>query len=144
MTAVSFPMTVPVWRRAPSAAALCVPTPPVDWSRQIEPLALGLADLPAGWDGDDAPAPTEGTIRIALDELRRFTPAGVPMPQVHPTVGGGVQFEWHCRGWSVEVEVTPSGQTIAWGENQIGDQGWDGTLPEVREDLITTLKHLAA
>ena len=141
---MTFPMPRLVLSGQGPTPAVFTSTPPwEDWSAPVEAQARRLAAVGDGWDGGAARAPSVRTAEIALDELRRVAPLGVPMPQVLPTVDGGVQFEWHCKGWTVELEVTPAGEVLAWAEELSTGNGWDGSLPGVREDLITTLKLLA-
>lgn len=116
----------------------------IEWIPTIYQATRGLERLRQGWDGDDAPVPTAPTVEIALDELMRCVRPGVPAPDVHPTVRGGVQFEWHQAGWDIEMECLPSGRVIAWGEERQSREGWEGDLPAVREHLILALQRLAA
>jgi len=144
VSAMTFPMPrLELHRQGPTPAVFTSAPPWEDWSSHVEERARELAGLGGGWDGRDSRPPSLRTAEIALDELRRVAPPGLPMPQVLPTVDGGVQFEWHCQGWTVELEVTPAGEVLAWGEQLSTGNGWDGSLPGVREDLITTLKLLA-
>jgi len=46
-----------------------------------------LRDLEHGWDGDDAPAPSDTAIRVAEQVLDT-------QPRAVPTLDGGVQLEW--------------------------------------------------
>lgn len=103
-----------------------------------------LKALTDDWDGYGSPAPAVDTLIDALNVLRRFMPGSVAVPAVAPTTVGGIQFEWHRGGWDIEVEVTPSGHAIAWGENLSTGESFHGTIDEAREDLVETLNRVAA
>lgn len=114
----------------------------IEWLPAINQAARHLDSMRPGWDGNDAPVPTATTIEIALYELARCVAPGMPPPEVRPTVRAGVQFEWHQGGWDIEMECLPSGRVVAWGEERLSREGWEGELPTVRENLILSLKRL--
>jgi hypothetical protein len=66
---------------------------------------------------------------LALNEVNRADQ--VVMPSVHPTPSGGIQFEWHRKGYDLEIQVLPSGQGQAYLETPGSEpaevdlsQGW--------------------
>ena len=65
-----------------------------------------LRELKDDWDNDGAPAPTADAIDAAeriLNMLREVPGQAVPM------IDGGVQIEWHARGFDIEFVITPEG-----------------------------------
>lgn len=116
---------------------------PADWLRPIVERFQALASLTEDWDGYGSPAPDRHTLINALDVLQRFMLATIAVPAVAPTPTGGVQFEWHQGGWDIEVEVTPSGQAIAWGENVTTGESFHGTVDEARIVLVRTLQRVS-
>ena len=35
---------------------------------------------------------------------------GVPLPSITPLSYGGVQLEWHRKGWDLEIEIVGAGK----------------------------------
>lgn len=76
-------------------------------------LALGsvgeeleqLKDLPLGWDGAKARPISDETIAFAYEVYASVVRPGDALPDVVPTVKGGVQFEWHTQRFDVEISV---------------------------------------
>ena len=64
-----------------------------------------LRDLQEGWDGYGAPRIDESTISFAMSLFAALASRTIPKPSVVPTVGGGVQMEWHTPTHHVELEV---------------------------------------
>jgi hypothetical protein len=65
-----------------------------------------LREMKDDWDDDGALAPTEEAVDAAeriLNMLRDVPGAAVPM------TNGGVQIEWHARGFDIEFVLTPEG-----------------------------------
>jgi hypothetical protein len=67
----------------------------------------------------------------------------VVMPSVHPTTAGGIQFEWHRKGFDLEIEVLPSGQARAYVEAPEAEpieadlsQGWQPVEDALRAVLV--------
>jgi len=91
-------------------------------STTIRRLAA-LAQLERGWDGAEAPAISETALIGAQWFLRvAMKPSTIP-PNVVPTAAGGVQLEWHAKGFDVEVELGPGSEVnIYVGELATGDE----------------------
>ncbi len=64
-----------------------------------------LRDLPEDWDGHGAPRIDGSTINFAMSLFATLASRTMPKPSVVPTVGGGVQMEWHTLTHHVELEV---------------------------------------
>ena len=65
-----------------------------------------LRDLPLNWDSYGSPKIGEGALKV-LQGL-----------QVVPTSPGGIQVEWHCNGYDLEIEFNAAGglETVLWGK----------------------------
>ena len=68
--------------------------------------AVHLLALPENWDSYGAPKITSSAVDAAL----RLRAALATEPAMVPTSKGGVQLEWHDRGFDVELELLPDGQ----------------------------------
>jgi hypothetical protein len=94
----------------------------------VEQRLNRLLGLPEGWNGANASEVADGAVERAailafevLDDL--------PLsPQFFPLPNGGVQFEWHVGGSSVEIEVEPDGEAFAVAETSDGG-------PAIEEDV---------
>jgi hypothetical protein len=85
--------------------------PPV-WSSHALDRLRRLVDLPTGWDGHDGKPTTAASAIHALEILGRIMRPGLPLPSIMPLSNGGVQLEWHRKGWDVEMEIV-GGRPIA-------------------------------
>lgn len=59
--------------------------------------------LPKNWDSYGALPVNENTVDNALKWICSVKTDTMPLPEVVPTVRGGVQFEWHFKGGDIEV-----------------------------------------
>ncbi|MBI4905956.1 MAG: hypothetical protein HY820_20140 [Acidobacteria bacterium] len=67
--------------------------------------AIDLLRLPDGWNSYSAkPVPRQTVIR-AVCLLAEFLDEETPTPSVVPTVRGGIQIEWHTKGFDIEIYV---------------------------------------
>lgn len=65
-----------------------------------------LATLEQGWDDDDAPAPSEVTMKTAAAALTELgSRFGIPDPFIYPTYEGAVRAEWPALRWNLALEV---------------------------------------
>lgn len=65
-----------------------------------------LATLEEGWDDDDAPAPSEMTMKVATATLIALgSNFGIPDPFIYPTYEGAVRAEWPALRWNLALEV---------------------------------------
>jgi hypothetical protein len=84
------------------------------------------ANLPHDWDSYGASTPTTVAINTARQVLAaiRATAAidpGMRHLNTTPTPPGGIQFEWHVNGWSVEIEIDPAGRIDTWAYDHNGN-----------------------
>ena len=59
-----------------------------------------------GWDGHQGkpvdPATAFYSFRLVEGLLAR---PGIPQPSITPLSYGGLVFEWHRKGWDIEIEI---------------------------------------
>lgn len=80
------------------------------WIHRAVRQTIELARLPDDWDSYGSPPPSPRTIYKAHELLRefgRFDHASEG-PEVVPTSGGGVAFEWRVGARTLELEVLPN------------------------------------
>lgn len=79
------------------------------WLYRAVRRTIQLAALSPDWDSYGSPPPSPHTILKALEllrELERFDHAPAE-PEVAPTSGGGVAFEWQFGHRALELEILP-------------------------------------
>lgn len=82
-----------------------------------------LRRLPENWDSYGGVPPSRRALREAESFARSFDRPFLPVAQIVPSNDGGVQLEWHCGGWDVEIEITPDAAevTAAYSRHDSGD-----------------------
>lgn len=66
-----------------------------------------LAELPKDWDSYGARTVDEEAIKLGAEIALALSPR-FGSPWLVPTADGGVQVEWHERGWDIEVCISKS------------------------------------
>ncbi len=105
-----------------------------DWRHEsLVPLGKALdalADLQPDWDSYGALPPSRMVLHYAWSLASGLIDKGMPVPQVFPTRSGGVQFEWHCPGASLEWEIDANLNTgvFIFDDHRTGER-IDGELP---------------
>ena len=65
-----------------------------------------LHGLRAGWDGEDAEAPSVELLESSIALLANLREASAPVPsRVVPTLEGGLVIEWHQVDRYMEIEI---------------------------------------
>lgn len=103
-----------------------------------------LASLQPNWDTYGALPIDQLAIDYAATMLQLLQQQNILPPSIVPMCDGGLQLEWHVRGWDVEWEIHQDGVN--------GDAFWQcGTaqeqvfLPQEQEQLMQLLlQHLAS
>lgn len=111
----------------------------------LSPIVERLSDmggLSPGWGGPATIPPTPVAVFACLSGLQAFMPHAVVVPAILPTASGGIQLEWHCGGWDLEVEFDPNGLGEFWGEDHTKGQQISGSI-DFPEDLTLALKALS-
>lgn len=114
---------------AGSAAAL---TPfQCSWQRKAERRLGELCRLQIGWDGHRGQPANRDIAEFAASVLASLMQPKVPMPAIVPLSYGGIQIEWHRKGWDIEIEISAPNQMhiyqheIASGDEEEFDLGAD-------------------
>lgn len=68
-----------------------------------------LAELPTNWDGYGSPPIGKSALQSARRLIEALDSFSMPMPEVRPVSGGGIQFEWRKAERELEVEILPDG-----------------------------------
>jgi hypothetical protein len=81
---------------------------------------------------------------IAFQVVQELIPRDAGwVPQIIPTVEGGVQLEWHRDGFDLEIEITCTGEIYADYEDESG-QAWEGEYAEVGADVAKVFERSVA
>lgn len=127
-------------RPAPMATIVCGEE--TEWLPAVVERLNELVALPQGWGGPATEPPTPDVAIACIEALNKFMPRVVAKPSILPTPEGGIQLEWHCGGWDLEVEFSPDGPAEYWGKDHIERQDINGPV-ELHEDLTLALKTLS-
>lgn len=102
--------------------------------------------LAPGWDSYGARAPDPVAISQALQIVAQTVPSSAPSPAVVPTPEGGLQLEWHTRGWDIEVAVQPGAEATLFvsGPAAADSADWEGTLDDGRDAVVGALRRAFA
>jgi len=98
---------------------------------------FALLNLKNGWDSCDAKPIKLETVQTAVKFLNFIEAFVFETPLVIPMAMGGIQFEWSCEGYSLEIEILEEGRIVAYfnGECDIEDCEID-----VKKDLKSLVK----
>ena len=77
----------------------------------VKEQILKFKNLEENWDSYGARTISQKEIDAAI--LALLDTSGIP-PQVVPTIGGGVQLEWHEFGCDIEIEFDADGRAEIW------------------------------
>lgn len=106
------------------------------WVQRKKQQLQAMVDLPSNWDSYGAQTPTAEAVGEAQVLLLWLAVAGVPPPDVFPTVDGGVQIEWHIHGLNAEVLVAPAADEarVYYHDLRTGEE-WERLLSASRHEL---------
>lgn len=68
-----------------------------------------LGKLSAGWDSYGSQPPNHVAIAGSRQLFEESQQRGLPLPQIVPVAGGGIQLEWNLPRKALELEVLPTG-----------------------------------
>ena len=87
-----------------------IPTIDLDeWQVTAIKGVLRASNLPDNWDSYGSPSPSENVVATAINLISSIHFHELPVPNVGPVSGGGIQFEWTIGTREVELEVVPDG-----------------------------------
>jgi hypothetical protein len=78
---------------------------------------------------------------VAAQLIAPYPAAG--LPQIVPTVHGGIQLEWHRGGVDLEIEVAATGEVLVDYESADGSVCWDGDYADLQVEIAQVLRHSA-
>lgn len=100
-----------------------------------------IAQLQFGWNSYRARPIAASAIGAALKLLLGTLPANAPLPQIVPTVRGGIQLEWHTALTMIEVYIdvyTDDLQSISFfAADTVTGEEFEGPLAGNEEELKT-------
>ena len=112
----------------------------------VHGIARGLnrvAGLPENWDSYGALPVSQRVLRRALDVALKVMEDRYPEPQVGATVKGGVSFEWHRSGRSLEIEIEGASSVHAYYFDEFDPSAdWEAELDGDLAQLAPYMKRL--
>src|SRR5206468_4162766 len=98
---------------------------------------------PENWNSYGARPIRPEIVHVAAQLLRETVNHNTPQPAVVPTVGGGVQLEWHTGGIDLEIEIASPEQFLVYNADSKDETECElelspSDLPRLAE-LITRL-----
>jgi len=101
---------------------------PPEWTPVVLRRLQAIAQLAAGWDGRSAPGVFPANIEVAMQLLQGVMRSGTPVPELVPTLRGGLQIEWHVKDVDVELEIVSPSRYILTVEDRATDQDFEQQL----------------
>lgn len=98
--------------------------PIVEWLRTVQSTMRRFFALESNWDGYGAKRIDPSVVK-PLVEILQVLRSTTPPPQLVPSPRGGVQLEWHQRGFDLEIEVLPDGALSCYFCDNSKDEDWD-------------------
>ena len=80
------------------------------WANEALQKLGALMDLRSGWDGHVGKPISSVALSYTFNILGHIMQPGVPLPSITPLSYGGVQLEWHRKGWDLEIEIVGAGK----------------------------------
>ena len=117
-----------------------------NWIVDVFGRMMSFMDLKANWDSYGAPPIDRAVAPYGLELLLTVSLPDTPQPSVVPLSSGGVQFEWHCRGIDLEIEIPGPGRYAVLYTRDGEDvelEGHRGDFPAHREALLHCVRSLA-
>lgn len=75
------------------------------WRSAVEARFKKLSGYTEGWDGYQSPPPHPSVIAYARSVLHSVMQFETPPPSIVPMPDGGLQLEWHRKGYDVELAI---------------------------------------
>ena len=97
------------------------------WQTQAIKRLFRAAELPADWDSYGSPPPSRLAVSMAIWVIQAINLDDLPIPDVVPVPGGGIQLEWQCGARELELEILPDG-ALLFLKSQDGEPIEEGPL----------------
>lgn len=92
------------------------------WRHRIERRLNDIAHLKFGWDGHNGKLVNAVTLQFTIEILVGLMRPHIPEPSIGATSYGGIQIEWHRKGWDVEIEIVAPNRLEIFTRNVQTDQ----------------------
>lgn len=102
-----------------------------------------IAQLEENWDSYGGRIITRHAVFSAVRWLLGAITDTIPLPQVVPTVTGGIQAEWHEARIDLEVVFAPDGRISASFEDQERGIDWEGDITSDASPIAACLSRLS-
>lgn len=97
-----------------------------DWVGHAATVLTELLALPENWNGYGAQVIERPVVPVVLNFLAYVFAEGTPpLPDLVPTIDGGVQLEWHVGGFDLEVEFSPRTGVRAYFCDEAAGEEWE-------------------
>ena len=98
---------------------------PPEWLPKAAGELVGLLSLVPNWDSYGAPPIDRAQVLSALRVLTHIMRDDSPPPTIVPTNRGGVQMEWHTRGFDLEIETISTQSYLVSFEDSSSGKEWE-------------------
>jgi hypothetical protein len=106
-------LTPPIRKRVRESAPVAFSKPP-EWVAAAATRLVELVSINHGWDGYAGRPVTIQAAQFAMAVLSEVMRHDVPLPSIVPLSYGGIQLEWHRKGWDLELEIESAGRLTAY------------------------------
>jgi len=79
------------------------------WLKDALITLFHIASLPENWDSYGGPTPSSTAVNNALTFMRAVQVEDLPVPNIVPVPGGGIQIEWSIAHRELELEFLSDG-----------------------------------
>ena len=114
-----------------------------EWLPTVVTRLRTLAQLEEGWDGRNARRISPANLDIAMRLLRAVMRTDTPIPELVPTVRGGLQIEWHVQDVDVELEILSAARYVLSLEDRANDNEFDLELTADLSPLVAAIKRIS-
>lgn len=139
-SAVKSLVSVPTKLMADSAPTMAR-SRPGNKEREIVNRINRLLELEPGWDGAHAQPLTFSAVEATVEVLSDVMIEAIPVPDVSPSVDGGMLLEWHEGGFELEIWASANGAVTVTYDHD--GNSWDGDWETCAEGARLVLSHLA-
>ena len=129
------PATGYAQRLAPATITAFSAPDSTGWEDKAGDRLAELMKLSPGWDGHQAPRVSRTVVDYACNLLPRLVTPGIPAPFIAPLAFGGLQLEWHRKGWDLEIEIHGPNQLYAYAREIGTGAEWERELADDLTEL---------